>query len=198
MTRQAHPGQQAPPYASDEQKRRDALAYREEEATPWPVLVDDLEGRAHRVYGCLFDPSYLLDADGRVAYYNTWTHAPTLHRALEALIEGGGRGVVGDGWDRQPHPLAAITHGWRGLRRGLSQSYTDMELSLPSSGTLTWLGYQLRGALAPVTLRAEPLPRAARAALGASAVAVAVVAARALRGGASRRGVTRRARGPHQ
>jgi len=43
------------------------------------VLVDDYEGTTHRAYSqAMADPAFLLDTDGRVAFYNMWTHVPTL------------------------------------------------------------------------------------------------------------------------
>ena len=44
LIRQAHPGPGVRPYRDFEQKLRDGQRYRQEEGTPWPVLVDDLEG----------------------------------------------------------------------------------------------------------------------------------------------------------
>jgi hypothetical protein len=70
-----------------------------------------------------------------------------------------------------------MTHGWRGIKRGLPQSFLDLETSLPSSGLSTWLGYQLRGLLAPLTLRDTPLPVPVKIALSvglATTVALAV------------------------
>lgn len=136
-----------------------------EEGIPWTVVVDDVEGTVHQAYGGLADPSYLIGVDGRVAYYELWTHAPTLHRKMSALVARDGHGIVGDGVDHVPHMLAAVTDGWNALRKGLPQSFIDLELAAPGSATLTWVGHRLRPLLAPLTLRGEPLPRAARAAL---------------------------------
>lgn len=170
VVRQAHPGEKDPHYTSLEQKMQDARAYQQQEGIPWPVLVDDLEGTTHQVYGGLSDPTYLIDADGNVALYDIWTHAPTLHTAIEALLAQGGRGVVEGGLEKAPHLLAAVADGWRGLRRALPQSVIDMELALPGSGVGTFLGYKLRPVLAPVALRAEPLPSPAKAALRLAAL----------------------------
>ena len=79
MVRQAHPGTAEPPYARFAEKMEDAEAYQREEGISWPVLVDDLEGTVHQVYSGLADPSYLIDVDGRVAYYNMWSSSPVLH-----------------------------------------------------------------------------------------------------------------------
>lgn len=154
----------------------DAERYDREEALPWPLLVDDLQGTVHQVYGGMADPSYLIDADGRVAYYNMWTHVPTLYEAIQALLAQGGRGVVRGGIDHIPHLLASMTDGWRGIRRGLPQSYIDLATAAPGMPTGIWLGYKIRPVLAPLTLRDKPLPPAAKFALAAGAFALVALA----------------------
>jgi hypothetical protein len=138
------------------------------------VVADDLQATVHQVYGSMADPTYLIGTDGRVAYYNMWTHAATLHQAIESLIQQGGRGVVKWSPDRAVRPLPAIVDGWRALRRGLVQSYLERELAAPGSGALLWLGHKARPLLAPLGLRATPLPRVSRVALALAGPAVAV------------------------
>lgn len=169
IIRQAHPGPGARPYTTDAEKRRDAERFWREEEIPYPVLADDVAGTTHQVYGSLADPTYLIGADGRVAFYNTWTHGPTLYEALTDLLERGGSGVVRGGTDRTPHLLASIAAGWHGLRRGLPQSYTDLELAAPGMASGIWLGDKLRPVLAPVALRGRPLPPAAKVGLAVAA-----------------------------
>jgi hypothetical protein len=171
LVRQGHPGPDAGPYRTLAQKERDARRHQREDAVPWPVLVDDLEGQVHRAYGMLADPTFLVDREGRIAFYNAVTHAPTLHRALEQLFLQDGRGVVLDGADRRPHLLAPIVGGWPALARGLPQSAIDLETALPSSALLPFLGHQLRGILTPVALGARPLSRGTRATLAVAALA---------------------------
>ncbi len=89
------------------------------------------------------------------------------------MVRQGGRGVAKDGIDHVMHMLPAMTDGWRGLRRGLPQSLIEIETAGPGTGTGPWLGYQIRPVLAPVTLRAKPLPTSAKLALGAGAAAIA-------------------------
>jgi hypothetical protein len=156
--RQAHPGPAVPAYHSAEQKWRDAWRYQQEESIPWTVLIDDLEGTTHRAYGGLADPTYLIDSEGKVAFYNMWTHVPTLHRAIMTLLRQGGQGVVMRGSDSTPHLLPSLADGWRGLRRGLPQSFIDLETAAPTFASGTWLGHHIRPVLAPLALRAKPLP----------------------------------------
>jgi hypothetical protein len=170
VIRQAHPGPDEPPYRSFEEKFRDAEAYQRAERLPWTLLVDDLQGRVHQAYGGLADPTYLIGTDGRVAFYNMWTSVPRLYEAISTLLEQGGSGVVADGLDRGLHLFPALVDGWRALARGLPQSFTDMMIAAPGMSAAVWLGYQLRPILAPLALRARPVPAGARAALAAGAV----------------------------
>jgi hypothetical protein len=163
LIRQAHPGGDAGPYRSFEEKLRDARRYKEAERISRPVLADELEGTVHQVYGGLADPTYLIDAEGRVSYYGMWTNAPNLHQAIGALVDQEGRGVVNGGVDHVVHLLPSMTDGWRGISRGLPQSYDDLEAAVPGLGRSLEAGYRMRSLLAPVTLRAERLPRLARA-----------------------------------
>jgi hypothetical protein len=178
IVRQAHPGPGVESYRTFEEKVRDAEDYQRIEGINWPVLVDDLAGSVHQAYGGLSDPSYIIDIDGRVAFYNHWNNAPSLHAALDALRGQSWRGVVRGGVERTPHVGAAFTDGWRGLRRGTPDSVIDMELATPGSGFGIWLGHQLRPLLGPVTLRSRPLPPVASAAiaLGVGVVAGALAA----------------------
>jgi hypothetical protein len=177
IVRQAHPGPNAPVYHTFEQKLADARQYVEEERIPWVLLVDDLEGTAHRQYGGLADPTYLIDADGRVSYYNMWTYAPALHQAIEALLDQGGRGEVLGGINRGLHMHPALTDGWRGLRKGLPQSYLEMELATPGSASMVGLGYLMGPLVAPLTLRSRPLATSTKVGLAAGAAGLLAYAA---------------------
>ncbi len=180
LIRQAHPGGDVPNYETFERKFRDGERYKNDDRIEFPVLVDDLEGTTHQVYGGLADPTYLIDADGRVAFYNMWTHAPTLYEAIGELINQGGRGTVKGGIQRTPHLLASMTDGWKGLRRGFPRSFIELELSAPGMASLPWLGYRLRPLLAPLTLRGKPLPTEAKIGLALGAGVLAALGFRAL------------------
>jgi hypothetical protein len=160
----------------------DGRRYKQNDGVPYPVLVDDLIGTVHQVYGGLADPTYLIDVEGRVSFYNMWTHAPTLHEAIEELLSEGGRGVVKGGTDRIPHLLSTIADGWHGLRRGFPRSAIELELSMPGMASGPFLGYQIRPLLAPIALRATPLPISAKIGLGLGAAALLFLGVRALTG----------------
>lgn len=89
-----------------------------------------------------------------------------------------GRGLVKGDWDRLPHLAPSMTDGWRGLRLGLPQSAFDMTVSAAGVANMTWLGYQLRPVLAPVTLRERPLPVLAKVSLAVLGLLPLAVATR--------------------
>ena len=177
LIRQAHPGPRVPAYREFSQKLRDAAAYQEEEGIPWTVLIDDLEGTTHQAYGGLADPTYLIDTEGRVSYYNMWTYAPALHEAIRRLLAQGGKGMIDGGVDHTPYLLPATVAGWKAIQRGLPTSFLDLETAAPGSGSATWVASHLRPLLAPIALRAKPLPPSVRRGLAAGAAALALVGA---------------------
>ena len=181
VVRQAHPGGARGPYRSFEQKLEGAREFARLEQLAWPMLVDDLAGTVHQSYGGMADSLYLLDAAGRVAFYGMWAHPPSLQVAIEELLAKGGTGSpVGGGIDRAPHLFASFVGGWRGLSRGGAGGVLDFELAVPGASTLTFLGWLARPALAPLAIRATPLPAAAPLVLG-SAAAVALIGLGVLR-----------------
>ncbi|HNY66066.1 MAG TPA: hypothetical protein PKM41_11565 [Deltaproteobacteria bacterium] len=136
----------------------DARAYKEAEDIPWQVLVDDLEGRVHQAYGGLSHPTYVINSEGRIAFYDMWSHAPTVFRALDDLMKPEGACVVRGGIDRLPHVMAYLVNGWPGLIRGLPQSYDELERAVPGMARSIRIGYRLKPVLGPLALRAKPLP----------------------------------------
>jgi len=163
---QAHPGEVRHHYTTFEDKLAGAQEYKQQEELPWPVLVDDLAGTAHLEYSRgMADPTFLIDADGRVAFYGMWTHAPTLNRAIAELLDKGGRGQA-VGLDRTPHLLASFVDGYRGPRRGGRRGVLEYDLGAGGAGSLSFLGNKAKRFLGPLALRSTPLPRKTRLALG--------------------------------
>jgi hypothetical protein len=152
----------------------DVREYKREEGIDWPVLVDDYAGTVHRAYSReMADPSFLIDSDGRVAFYGMWTHPPTLMRAIDELLKRDGRGIVAGGIDRIPHLFASFVDGYPGPRRGGRRAVLEYDLAGLGAGTLSFLGSKAKPLLAPLALRATPLPMTAKLALGGGLVAAA-------------------------
>jgi thiol-disulfide isomerase/thioredoxin len=192
VVRQAHPGERRGPYRCITEKRSDARRYREEEGVSWLVLVDEIEGTVQRAFGGMSAALYLLDVDGRVAFYSMWGPAPRLRAAIEELLAAGGRtGPTGMGIDALPHLGAAIVAGQGGPRRGGLRSFVDLELGFPGGLCLMAVGRVGRRVLAPLFVRTTPLPRSLRLGIagGAGAVGAALAVSRLGRraGGGPRR-----------
>jgi hypothetical protein len=171
LVRQEHPGELRGPYRTYEQKAESAREYKRDEEIPWLVVVDDLAGTVHKTYGSNASPLYFIDAAGQVAFYGILPHAPTLKQVIDRLLaQEGGWGTLADGVDRRPHIFASLVDGWRGPKRGGMRAVLDYELAVPGAATLTFLGHILKPLLAPLALRATPLPAPARLALGSGLV----------------------------
>jgi hypothetical protein len=168
IIRQAHPGEKRGRYLGYEDKVRSAQEYRQLEDIAWPVLVDDYEGTVHRAYSQeMADPSFLIDADGRVAFYCMWTHAPSLKPAFDELLSKGGVGApVAGGMDGAPHLFASFVDGIRGPQRGGKRAVREYSTGGFGAGLLSLAGNKAKPVLAPLALRTEPLPSAAKVGFG--------------------------------
>jgi hypothetical protein len=168
IIRQAHPGEKRGRYLDYEDKMRSAQEYQQLEGITWPVLVDDYEGTVHRAYSQeMADPSFLIDAEGRVAFYNMWTHAPSLKVAFDELLSKGGVGApVAGGIDKVPHLFASFVDGIRGPQRGGKRAVREYDTAALGASTLSLAGNKAKPVLAPLALRAEPLPSPAKVGLG--------------------------------
>lgn len=51
-----------------------------------PILIDDLEGTAHEMYGRLPNMTYILGAGNRVLFRSDWTDAEITRSALDYLL----------------------------------------------------------------------------------------------------------------
>jgi hypothetical protein len=81
-TREAHPGENYPAHRTFEQKLAHARAFKAEFKIERPILVDDLIGTAHKLYGSLLKMTYLISRGGRVLFRADWTDPPTIEFAI--------------------------------------------------------------------------------------------------------------------
>ena len=83
--REPHPGENYPAHIRWEQKLRYAQDCREQDGIQNPLLVDDLGGTVHRLYGTLPNMIYVIDKNGRVAYKAMWTDHEEIATVLANL-----------------------------------------------------------------------------------------------------------------
>lgn len=85
-TREAHPGENVPHHDSWERKLACAKLLREEAGIGRDILVDDLAGTVHRVYGLMPNMIWVIGRGGRVAYKANWTSAANVEAFLERFL----------------------------------------------------------------------------------------------------------------
>ena len=81
--REAHPGERITHHDTFETKLANAWLLRDEVGIRRPILVDDLDGTAHRAYGLLPNMTWVVGRGGRVIYKAEWTSAAS----IEAFVE---------------------------------------------------------------------------------------------------------------
>lgn len=82
-TREAHPGEHVPAHATFDDKLAAARRLRDEFGISRPILVDDLDGTAHRAYGSMPNMTWVVGRGGRLIFKAEWTSAAN----VEAFVE---------------------------------------------------------------------------------------------------------------
>ena len=79
-TREAHPGENYPAHQTLEQKLDHARSLKKVLDVQRPILVDDVEGTGHKLYGALPNMTYVIDRGGKVLFRSDWTDPPTIEK----------------------------------------------------------------------------------------------------------------------
>lgn len=137
--REAHPGEKLPPHQDMDDKVAAAELFRREEDVEMPILVDDVDGRIHKKYGTLPNPTYLIDKSGRVAFRALWTRPAVLEKALDELLDrqeerDTEHAIVHDGEDVRPPMTYAMLHTHRALERGGNKAVRDFREEMGRTG----------------------------------------------------------------
>ena len=83
-TREAHPGELRPHHTRFEHKLDQARVFQSQYEIKRPILVDSLDGAAHRAYGVLPGILYLVGKRTRsILFKADWTDADTLRMILD-------------------------------------------------------------------------------------------------------------------
>ncbi len=94
-TREAHPGENFPAHRSMEQKLSHARTFKKEFGIERSILVDDLIGTGHKLYGTLPNMTYLISRSGQVLFRADWTDPPTIEAALNYVLASRARRAEG-------------------------------------------------------------------------------------------------------
>ena len=86
-TREAHPGENYRHHSSMDDKRNNARAFRTEFDVKRQILLDDVEGTAHRAYGTLPNMSWIIGPRGMIHYKAAWTDPIDIEDALRYSLD---------------------------------------------------------------------------------------------------------------
>ncbi len=123
-TREAHPGAGVPPIRSMQTKLTHARRLRDEDGERRQIIVDDVEGTAHKLFGQLPDAVFVFDETGRVVFRSSWNDVDAVETVLSRLAAGQ---PIGGVTPRFKLPPMRVTYrvfrrsGWQSIRDFLSQ-----------------------------------------------------------------------------
>ncbi len=139
--REAHPGEKISAHQSMDDKQEAAEIFRDEEHVEFPIVLDTLDGRVHRKYGKMPNPTYIIDKSGRVAFRSLWSRVTAISQALEELLEvqeerDTEHAIVNGGQDTSVPMGYAILNSHRALGRGGKQAIRDFREGLGKPGRI--------------------------------------------------------------
>ena len=86
-THEAHPGENYPHLTSMEQKFEHAADLRDILGVKRAILLDALDGAAHRAYGSMPNMTWIFNRSGMPVYKSDWTDANSVANALEYFVD---------------------------------------------------------------------------------------------------------------
>lgn len=124
--REAHPGQHISAHRDDTQKVAAARRVVDEEREGRTIIVDDLAGTAHQLYGAMPNTVHIIDAGGVVAFRALWNDPPTVEEALRKVLGGEDARAVRSSF--RPAGMATVV---RVLRRAGWRAMVDFAVAFP-------------------------------------------------------------------
>ncbi|MCH8112156.1 MAG: redoxin domain-containing protein [Proteobacteria bacterium] len=125
--REAHPGQKVTQHQTDADKRARAQGLKDDFGESRTILVDDLAGTAHKIYGEFPNSVFVIDKDGAIVFRSDWNDTAAVRKVLRRLAAGKPVGRVISLF-KPANPLAAKrTFAYAGKGSG-----KDFFASLPS------------------------------------------------------------------
>lgn len=84
--REAHPAERWPAHRTFEGKLEQARAYQAGVDCQRDILVDSLDGSAHRLYGLRPDMTWILDRHGIVLFKSFWSRPDLTREVIEDIL----------------------------------------------------------------------------------------------------------------
>lgn len=132
--REAHPGSAIPAHRTDEDKQACAIRL-QSDGENRRILIDDVNGTAHKAYGGYPNSVFIINRNGCVVYASDWNNPSTTGRALRQLKDG--KAVRLKAWFKPVPPSVS----WRVLNAGGKGAMSDFLRGLPH---LIWNNLVLR------------------------------------------------------
>ena len=107
-----------------------------------PILVDDVEGTGHELYGALPNMTYVIDRGGKVLFRSDWTDAPTIEKVLDYILDA--RKQRREGLRMAPFYAEMVGYRWSDL----AKHHEVLEKAGPQALS-DWENSQKRGAQQP-------------------------------------------------
>jgi hypothetical protein len=134
-TREAHPGENFPAHQSMEQKLAHASAFQERFQIERPILVDDLVGTGHKLYGMLPNMTYVIGRGGKILSRADWTDPPTIEWTVQYIQSS--RARRREDFHIAPFYAEIVGYRWNspanvmeGLRRAGPKAVEDYERAM--------------------------------------------------------------------
>jgi hypothetical protein len=86
--REAHPGELQPQHRTQDAKIEAACKTRRRYRETRDILVDDVEGSAHRFYGSMPNSIYVIAPDGEILFRSIWNNALEMEAILGDVARG--------------------------------------------------------------------------------------------------------------
>lgn len=86
--REAHPGQEIPMHKDLDDKLNCAQLLRDADGEKRTIIVDDIEGSAHKAYGSMPNAVFIINKHGCVVFRAGWNNGEATRAALRSLIKG--------------------------------------------------------------------------------------------------------------
>jgi hypothetical protein len=141
-TREAHPGENYPAHQTLEQKLDHARSFKNVLDVQRPILVDDVEGTGHELYGALPNMTYVIDRGGKVLFRSDWTDSPTIEKTLDYILNA--RKQRREGLRMAPFYAEMVGYRWSDL----AKHHEVLEKAGPQALS-DWENSQKRGAQQP-------------------------------------------------